>query len=179
MQALINDLLAFSRVGRLDGPREVLDARVLVDRALDNLGSAVEDTGAVVDVGPLPTISAEPSLGVALFQNLIGNAIKFHRVDVVPHVSVTATTDDEQHTFVVADNGIGIEPEYAERVFTIFQRLHTKDAYSGTGIGLALCRKIVEHHGGRIWVDTDAGTAADPPTGTTIRFTLPVDGEAP
>jgi len=167
MQALINDLLAFSRVGRSGNPSVVVGAETLVREAIDNLSQAIEAAGATVEVGELPEVEIERALGVALFQNLIGNGIKFRRPDVRPCVSVSARSVDDAIEFTVADNGIGIEPEYADRVFVIFQRLHTKEAYPGTGIGLAMCRKIVERHGGAIAVDQDV------PVGATIRFTLP------
>ncbi len=168
MQVLINDLLAFSRVGRLSGDFERVDLRSCADRAVDNLGAVIEESGAEVVLGDLPTVDGEPNLLTAVFQNLIGNAIKFRVPDEAPCVTISAARrEDDTWEIAVADNGIGIEPEYADRVFVIFQRLHTKDAYAGTGIGLALCRRIVEHHGGEIWVDTSAEA------GTTIRFTLP------
>jgi signal transduction histidine kinase len=167
MQVLINDLLAFSRVGRLSAEFELVDLDRCAHRAVDNLSVRIEDTGATVEVDDLPEVEGEANLLTAVFQNLIGNAMKFRKPDVAPVVRVTATESPEHWEVAVCDNGIGIEPEYADRVFVIFQRLHTKDAYSGTGIGLALCRRIIEHHGGSIWVDT---TVTD---GTTIRFTLP------
>jgi signal transduction histidine kinase len=168
MEVLINDLLAFSRVGRLTADFEPVDCDDCLDRALDNLSMTLEDAGAVVErQGELPTVDGDATLLTAVFQNLVANAIKFRRPDVPPQVQVTAVRRDDEWEITVTDNGIGIEPEYAERVFIIFQRLHTKEAYSGTGIGLALCRKIIEHHGGRIWVDTDRSE------GTRVAFTLP------
>ncbi|MDQ7805114.1 ATP-binding protein [Amycolatopsis sp. A133] len=167
MQVLINDLLAFSRVGRKPGEHVVADAGALVDDAVANLEVAVSLSGGKVTRGDLPRVRVEPALMTAVFQNLIGNALKF-KGDTPPEVKVTAERDGEDWVFAVSDNGIGIEAEYAERVFALFQRLHTRTAYPGTGIGLALCRRIVEHHGGRIWLDTEA---AD----TTFRFTLPAD----
>ncbi|MGV3760702.1 MAG: sensor histidine kinase [Actinomycetota bacterium] len=167
MQVLINDLLAFSRVGRLSAELVPVELDACAQRAIDNLSERIEETGATVEVGDLPEVEGELNLLTAVFQNLIGNAIKFRRPDVSPVVRVSASESPEHWEVTVADNGIGIEPEYADRVFVIFQRLHTKDAYSGTGIGLALCRRIIEHHGGNIWVDT---TATE---GTTIRFTIP------
>ena len=167
MQVLINDLLAFSRVGRLSAELAPVELDECAHRAVDNLAERIEETGAAVEVGELPVVDGELNLLTAVFQNLIGNAIKFRRPEVAPVVTVSATEAPEHWEVTVADNGIGIEPEYADRVFVIFQRLHTKDAYSGTGIGLALCRRIIEHHGGHIWVDT---TVTE---GTTIRFTLP------
>ncbi|QUQ62824.1 sensor histidine kinase [Kutzneria sp. CA-103260] len=172
MQVLINDLLAFSRVGRLTREQLVVDCGALVAQATANLATIVEETGAEITAGPLPSVRGEPALLTAVFQNLIGNAVKFHG-DEPPRVALSAERDGELWTFTCADNGIGIEPEYSERVFVIFQRLHPKDAYPGTGIGLAMCRKIIEYHGGRIWLDTDAGR------GTTFRFTLPVVEEEP
>lgn len=171
MQALINDLLAFSRVGRLTGDQEVLELDEVVRLGRENVAAAIEDAGATVHVDPLPAVRGERALLVALFQNLIGNAVKFRRPDAAPEVHVRLVgTHDGLHEIVVEDNGIGIEPDYAERVFVIFQRLHPKERYEGTGIGLALCRKIVEHHGGTIAADTDRPEGA---VGTTIRLTLP------
>jgi len=170
MQVLINDLLAFSRVGRLTREQVLVDGGEIAAQAVANLGPAIEETGAEIEVGPLPSVRGEPALLAAVFQNLLGNAVKFHGEDP-PRVTLTAERDGDFWTFTCADNGIGIEPEYAERVFVIFQRLHPKDAYPGTGIGLAMCRKIIEYHGGRIWLDTDADR------GTVFRFTLPVAEE--
>ncbi|GAA3438238.1 sensor histidine kinase [Kutzneria kofuensis] len=167
MQILINDLLSFSRVGRLTREQVVVDCNDILEQAKANLGTMIEESGAQIEAGPLPSVRGEPALLTAVFQNLIGNAVKFHGDDP-PKVTLSAERDGEFWTFTCADNGIGIEPEYAERVFVIFQRLHPKDAYPGTGIGLAMCRKIIEYHGGRIWLDTDADR------GTVFRFTLPV-----
>jgi signal transduction histidine kinase len=172
MQALINDLLEFSRVGRRGGETVLADADVLMGRALSNLSDTVEETGAHVSVEDLPVVRMEVSLGVALFQNLLSNALKFRREGTEPHVAVTVRRVGDDHEFAVIDDGIGIAPDYAERIFVIFQRLHAKDEYAGTGIGLALCRKIVEHHGGRIWVDTSSYESGEG-HGTTVRFTLP------
>ncbi|MFF1613117.1 ATP-binding protein [Amycolatopsis sp. NPDC058278] len=165
MQILINDLLAFSRVGRKPGEHVVADAGALVDDAVANLEVALSLSGGKVSRGDLPEVRVEPALMTAVFQNLIGNALKF-KGETPPEVRVTAERDGDDWVFSVVDNGIGIDAEYAERVFALFQRLHTRSAYPGTGIGLALCRRIVEYHGGRIWLDTEA---AD----TTFRFTLP------
>ncbi|GLZ37346.1 sensor histidine kinase [Actinokineospora sp. NBRC 105648] len=168
MQVLINDLLAFSRVGRHVRDRGPVDCAELVAQATANLANAVEESGAVVETGAgLPTVLGEAPLLTAVFQNLIGNAVKF-RGEAAPVVRVEAERDGDNWLFSVSDNGIGIEPEFAERVFVIFQRLHGKDAYPGTGIGLAMCRKIIEYHGGRIWLATDTER------GTRFRFTLPV-----
>jgi signal transduction histidine kinase len=169
MQALINDLLAFSRVGRTTEAFVEVDCDEALDRALRNLETAMEEAGAeVVRCGPLPTVQGDPSLLTALFQNVVGNAIKF-RSDRPPRIEVSATATGGQWSFRVTDNGIGIDPAYADRVFVIFQRLHAKELYPGTGIGLALCKKIVEFHGGHIWVDTAA-----PSGGTTVCWTLPI-----
>jgi signal transduction histidine kinase len=166
MQQLINDLLVFSRVGRTSGALEPVDLDTALRRALANLDAAMVESRAKVDADPLPTVRGEASLLTLVLQNLIGNAIKF-RSDEPPAVRIGVERQDGDWLFSVADNGIGIDPEYAERVFVIFQRLHAKDEYAGTGIGLAMCRKIVEYHGGRIWLDADARP------GTTFRFTLP------
>jgi light-regulated signal transduction histidine kinase (bacteriophytochrome) len=167
MQQLINDLLAFSRVGRTTDEFVEVQCDEVLDRALRNLESALEDAGAeIVRVTKLPAVAGDPSLLTALFQNVIGNAVKF-RSDAPPRVEISAERSDGEWAFRVADNGIGIDEAYAERVFVIFQRLHAKERYPGTGIGLALCKKIVEFHGGRIWIDTAA------PRGTAVCWTLP------
>jgi signal transduction histidine kinase len=155
MQRLINDLLAFSRVGRAGLTPEPVDLGTALDQALHQLAAALEDSRAMVTHDPLPVVAGDRGLLVQLFQNLLGNAVKF-RGDQVPRVHVAARSVGEFVEVSCTDNGIGIEPQYADRIFVIFQRLHAKDAYDGTGIGLALCRKIVEHHGGRIWLDQNA-----------------------
>lgn len=166
MQALISDLLAFSRVGRDRDRFRLIALEETLRAALNNIEVAITEAGAEVTVDPLPSVIGEPTLLVALFQNLVTNAVKF-RGDEHPKVRITVEPAEGGWAFAVADNGIGIEPDYAERVFGIFERLHSREDYSGTGIGLALCRKIVEFHDGRIWVDPSV------PVGTTIRFTLP------
>jgi signal transduction histidine kinase len=176
MQVLINDLLAFSRVGRVGAQEVVVPLDDAAHDALANLGAAIDESGAQVDLdGGLPEVRGDRSLLTALFQNLVGNAIKF-RGDDPPRVRVgwerTPATDDgasDMYTFTVSDNGIGIAPRYADRIFVIFQRLHPKEEYTGTGIGLAMCRKIVEFHGGTIWLEPEAVDG-----GATFRFTLPV-----
>jgi signal transduction histidine kinase len=170
MQELINDLLAFSRVGRIEGRRDRVDAGALVARATANLATSIEDAGATVAVADLPDVDGDAGLLTLVFQNLIANAIKFHAPGRPPHVSISAERASRGWRFVVTDNGIGVEPEYAERIFEIFQRLHTRTAYEGTGIGLAMCRKIVEYHGGRIWLGP---TPSD--GGSTFCFTLPAE----
>jgi signal transduction histidine kinase len=171
MQQLINDLLAFSRVGRLGVHRDLVSCDDVLAQALASLSAAIEESGAEIVAGPLPRVRGEASLLAAVFQNLIGNAIKF-RGGEPPRVEISAERDGDDWRFECRDDGIGIEPEYAERIFMIFQRLHPRDAYAGTGIGLALCRKIVEYHGGRIWLETERTP------GTTFRFTLPAIQES-
>jgi signal transduction histidine kinase len=166
MQVLINDLLAFSRVGRIAGDRQPVAVGTLVDQAKANLADALERTGATVEVGDLPMVLAEAPLLTAVFQNLLSNALKFHG-DQPPHVTIAARRDGPDWEFSFADTGIGIGSEYGERIFIIFQRLHPKDEYPGTGIGLAMCRKIIEYHGGRIWLDDSAEV------GSRFLFTLP------
>ena len=166
MQALIQDLLAYSRVGTKGKRLEPTSCETVLDHALDNLQFAIEENGASVTHDPLPTVLADRSQLTQLFQNLIANAIKFRREEP-PHVHLAAERGDSEWLFSIRDNGIGIEEEYGERIFEIFQRLHGRNEYSGTGIGLAICKKIVERHGGRIWV------AANPGGGSTFHFTLP------
>jgi signal transduction histidine kinase len=171
MQVLINDLLAFSRVGRMGREHTVLDLDELVGQVLSTFSDSIAAAGATIEVADLPKVRGEASLLGGVFQNLIGNALKFHG-DEPPRVRVGAERTGDFWTFTCEDNGIGIDAEYSERIFVIFQRLHHKDAYPGTGIGLAMCRKIIEYHGGTIWLDTSKDT------GTTFQFTLPVVEES-
>jgi light-regulated signal transduction histidine kinase (bacteriophytochrome) len=165
MQQLIGDLLALSRVGTNGGEfRDVPLSKVMSDVLL-NLGPAVQESGAAVVHDSLPTVLADRGQMTQLLQNLIGNAIKFRNAQL-PQVHISAEEAGDKWIVSVRDNGIGIAPEHAERVFQIFQRLHTRDQYPGTGIGLAVCRKIVERHGGKIWLDSTPGG------GTTFHFTL-------
>lgn len=166
MQALINDLLAFARVGTHGKPLASTDANSALQRALANLRLAIEDSGAQVQCDALPTVMADITQLTQLLQNLIGNAIKF-RGEAVPQIRLSVATEDKEWLFRLQDNGIGIDAEFAERIFVIFQRLHTKEQYPGTGIGLAICKKIVERHGGRIWVESKPGS------GAAFCFTLP------
>jgi signal transduction histidine kinase len=159
MQVLINDLLAFSRVGRSGTELGPVACDEAVAVATANLSAQVAAAGAVIESGPLPTVDAQLTLLSVVFQNLFSNALKF-KGEQPPRIAVTAERDGAFWSFSVTDNGIGIEPQYADRVFLIFQRLHDRAAYPGTGIGLALCRKIIDYFGGRIWLDTSVGDGA-------------------
>ncbi len=156
MQSLINDLLAYSRLNTRSEDLKYVDCRDVLNEVLAALQMTIEESGAVIKLGPMPNIRADRTLLFQLFQNLIGNAIKF-RSDTPPLINITAKPQDKQWLFSVSDNGIGMEPQYLERIFVIFQRLHTQDKYAGTGIGLAICKKIVERHGGRIWAESMPG----------------------
>jgi len=171
MQALIQDLLAFSRVGRSGGACGCVDCNAALAEVLQSLGPAMKESGAVVTHGALPVVWADRSQVTQVFQNLIGNAIKF-RGKEAPAISVQAEEVGRQWLFSVSDNGIGIAPEYAENIFVVFQRLHTRSEYAGNGIGLAICKKIIEHCGGKIWVEAQAGH------GSVFKFTMPRDGPA-
>ena len=170
MQQLINDLLTYSRVGTKGREFEPTDCEIVLQQSLKNLQIAIEEKQAIVSHDPLPTVMADNVQLGQLFQNLIGNAIKFQGTEP-PHVHVSASRNGNGWVFSVRDNGIGIAPEYAERIFVIFQRLHSLEKYPGTGIGLAVCKKIVERHGGRIWVESESGK------GAIFYFTLPGKGE--
>jgi PAS domain S-box-containing protein len=175
MRRLIQDLLAYSRVGSRGGELTLIDSEAVLGEALRNLAAALRDSGATITHGPLPTVWADTTQLGQVLQNLIGNALKF-RGAATPAIHVSAVRDDEVWRFSVRDNGIGIEPRHVDRIFIMFQRLHTRAEFPGTGIGLALCRRIVERHGGRIWVESTPGE------GATFHFTLPTaapSGESP
>ena len=166
MKQLIEDLLAYSRVGTRGKQFKPVPVENAVRRAIGNLRAAIEEAGATVTYDALPTVAADDVQLAQLFQNLIGNALKF-RAASVPRIHVSAKEQEGEWEFGVHDNGIGIEPQYFERIFMVFQQLHTKGEYPGTGIGLAICKKVVERHGGRIWVDSKPGE------GSSFLFTLP------
>jgi PAS domain S-box-containing protein len=170
MQALIRDLLQFARVGTRGKEFKSTEAGKVVEDAVTNLSGSIEESKAEVIVDTLPTINCDASQLAQVFQNIIGNALKFRRKDATPVVRVSAARDGAAWVFSIKDNGIGIEPKYFERIFQMFQRLHGRDEYPGTGIGLALCKKIVERHGGRITI------ASEPGQGTTFAFTIPDAG---
>ncbi len=167
MQQLINDLLAYSRVGTRGRPFFPTDCQAVLKRALMNLRVAIQESNAVITHGSLPTVMADDAQLVQVFQNLIGNAIKF-RGDDVPRIHISVEPRAEEWVFSVSDNGVGIDPQYADRIFLLFQRLHSRADHPGTGMGLAICKKIVERHGGRIWVESELGR------GSTFFFTLPM-----
>ncbi len=166
MQVLINDLLAYSRTGTQGKDFEEIDCGEILDYTLTNLRSVIERNGTTITHGFLPNVMADKTQFRQLLQNLISNAIKF-RSEEPPHIHISAERTGEDWLFSMRDNGIGIDPEYNERIFEIFQRLHGRKDYPGTGIGLAICKKIVERHGGRIWVDSQIGE------GSTFNFTIP------
>ncbi len=169
LDRLVLDLLDFSRIGRSDARMDRLDSRVLLTQAIDNLGAAIEESGAKITIPDhMPPIWANEHEVVRLFQNLIGNAIKFHAPNRPAEISVTCEAQGDEWLFAVADNGIGISPEFFDKLFRIFQRLNTRDRYDGNGIGLAICKRIVERCGGRIWVNSQLGQ------GATFSFTMPV-----
>lgn len=170
MQRLIQDLLMYSRVTTKGGPLEPVDVHEALEVAVSSLQVSIRETAALVTNEPLPVVRGDPTQVTQLLQNLIGNALKFHKPGESPRVHISAARGGEDPrfwTFRVADQGIGIDPKYFGRLFVIFQRLHTRHEYPGTGIGLALCKRIVERHSGRIWIESELGK------GTTCLFTLP------
>ena len=169
MQKLINDLLALSRIGTQAKPSEPVETGQVLKRVLSDLQPGIEAAGAtVVQPETMPIVSADGTQIAQLFQNLIGNAIKFRGTEA-PQVKITVEPahDAPLWRFSFRDNGIGIDPQYFDRIFVIFQRLHSKERYAGTGIGLAICKKIVERHGGQLWVESHPGEGAN------FLFTLP------
>ena len=166
MQRLVSDLLAFSRVGSQGKKLVPVDATMVLQRVQETLRRPIREAGATVELGPLPAVMADETQLHQLFQNLIGNALKF-RSDRPPRIVVTATAQHQRWVFAVADNGIGIEMQYADRIFQMFQRLHSLGKYEGSGIGLAIAKRIVERHGGTIWLESVPGS------GTTFFLTLP------
>jgi len=165
MQTLIRDLLEYSRVNTRGKQPEPTDAITALDFALANLASVLSERDVLITRDPLPTVLADPTQLAQIFQNLIANGVKFCVVQR-PEIHIGAECEDGCWIFSVRDNGIGIEPQYSERIFVLFQRLHTRTEYPGTGIGLAICKRIVERHNGRIWVESGPGK------GSTFFFTL-------
>jgi light-regulated signal transduction histidine kinase (bacteriophytochrome) len=166
MQTMIRDVLAYSRVdsrSRPFAPTAFLD---VFNDAVALLESSIQDAGGEVSCGELPVVMGDRSQLVQLMQNLIGNGLKYHGEEA-PHVQVSAKSDGNEWIFSVRDNGIGIDPKYYDRIFEIFKRLHDQTEYPGTGIGLAVCRRVVTRHGGRIWLESEAGH------GSVFHFTLP------
>ena len=171
MKILIQDLLSFAKAGTTVANFRPVEADMLLEQALSNLEVAIEESEARITSDPLPEVVADGSLLVDVFQNLIGNAIKFHR-DKPPRVHVSAKEQDSSWVFSVRDNGIGIDPGHSQRIFQIFERLHASDQYPGTGVGLAIAQKVVERHGGSIWFESQIGA------GTTFYFSIPFQSSA-
>jgi PAS domain S-box-containing protein len=169
MQRLINDLLAYSRVGRTDTLIGEIDTNSILERVINSMMPVIEESKAGITHDELPTLVGSESNFIQLFQNLMGNAIKFHGHEP-PRVHVSAVKEGGEWVFSIRDNGIGIEPQYNDRIFLIFQRLHARNEYPGTGIGLSICKKVVETHGGRIWMESALGK------GSTFYFTVPIKG---
>jgi light-regulated signal transduction histidine kinase (bacteriophytochrome) len=173
MSALVQDLLIYARVQtEWDRPgSDSLDQ--VLETALSSLKTAIDESKAVVTHDPLPEIEADQGQMVRLFQNLLGNAVKYRKPDVAPQIHVSAKQQNSEWVIVVQDNGIGFDPKYAREIFAPFKRLHSRDRYEGTGVGLAICRRIVENHKGRIWAESKDGE------GSTFFFTLPSAGKPP
>ena len=168
MEMLVRDLLSYTKVSQFERPEENADAGKALHSALANLSSAIQEVEAEITSDPLPSVRLHEAHVQQLFQNLIGNAIKYRSPERRPRVHVSADRQGNEWVFAISDNGIGIAPDYSETIFGLFKRLHTNDEYSGTGIGLAICRRIVERYDGRIWVESEAGK------GSTFRFSLPI-----
>jgi light-regulated signal transduction histidine kinase (bacteriophytochrome) len=167
MRKIIQDLLEYSRVGWQKYQYEKININLLLNEMVNIYSNTTENKKVIISWNDMPEIIAAKIPIHQLFQNLIGNAVKYQQPDTIPEIIITATSFEEYWQFKVADNGIGIDPEYFNKIFVIFQRLHNKDEYSGTGIGLAICKKIIENHKGKLWVESVAGQ------GSTFYFTLP------
>jgi chemotaxis family two-component system sensor kinase Cph1 len=172
MRALINDLSVYCGISGQPDESTLIPSEAAFQRSLDSLQAATKEAGAVVTHTPLPLVTGDPSRLERLFQNLISNALKF-RGPEPPRVHVSAQPAAAEWIFAVRDNGIGIEPQYAERIFRMFERLHRKEEYPGTGAGLAICKRIVEQHRGRMWVESQPGQ------GSTFYFALPAKAAVP
>jgi len=168
MQNLITDLLEYSRVGAGDNEPESIDCEFILNKVLSDIKAVIEGNNATISHGLLPEVMADSTQLAQVFQNLIINGIKFHSEET-PKIHIAAEKKASEWVFSVQDNGIGIDPQYSERIFEIFKRLNSRDRYPGTGIGLAICKKIVERHGGSIWVESEFGK------GSTFYFTLPIN----
>ena len=168
MQNLIKDLLEYSRVGTENKEPESIDCEFLLNKVLSDIKAVIKENNATVSHDTLPKVMADSIQIIQVFQNLILNGIKFHG-EQAPKIHIAAGKRANEWVFSVQDNGIGIDPQYSERIFEIFKRLHTREQFSGTGIGLAICKKIIERHGGRIWVESELGK------GSTFYFTLPIN----
>jgi light-regulated signal transduction histidine kinase (bacteriophytochrome) len=168
MKTLIQDLLRLSRTGSQNTAFVPVSGQVLLGAALQNLEVAIQESEAQVTADPLPRLVADAGLLTQVLQNLIGNAIKFHAQGVQPRIHVSASSQGGEWVFSVSDNGLGIEPQHRGRIFQIFERLHSADDYAGSGMGLAIAQRIIEKHGGRIWVESKPGE------GSTFYFSIPV-----
>jgi light-regulated signal transduction histidine kinase (bacteriophytochrome) len=166
MDKLLRDLLAYTRVTNLDPSLEMVDANMALAEALKNLSGAIAENGAVITSGVLPSVRMHGSHLQQIFQNLVGNAIKYRRPEGSPEVHVSAVVQAGGCVFSVSDNGMGIDPQYTQTIFELFKRLHSDAEYSGTGLGLAICQRIVEQYQGQIWVESEPGK------GSTFHFTI-------
>jgi PAS domain S-box-containing protein len=167
MQALILDLLEYSRVSTRGEIFRPVECEAIAEQAIRNLQAPIQESNAVIIIDPLPVVRGDSSQLALVFQNLIGNAIKFRKIDVLPHIQISCEKNDNMWKFAVQDDGIGIDPVFHDRIFEIFKRLHTIEKYPGTGVGLAIVKRIIERHGGQIWVESEVGK------GSTFYFTLP------
>ena len=167
MKEMIQGLLDYSRVGTRGHEFKEFHAKTALNYALSNLGSAIAETNAEITSDPLPVIFADEDQIIRVFQNLIGNAIKFHKEGVQPKIHISSKKEDNEYVFSVGDNGIGLEEQYSDKIFEVFKRLHAIDEYQGAGIGLAIVKRIIDRHGGRIWVKSELGK------GSTFYFTIP------
>ena len=166
MNIMINDLLEYSRIGSAERKFEYLQSEKILETVQKNLKPLIDENNAIIDHDPLPLIYANEQMMIQLFQNLIGNAIKY-RSKETPKIHISSENVDDEYIFAIKDNGIGIDKKYLEKIFTIFQRLHSREEYDGTGIGLAISQRILQKHHGKIWAESELGR------GTTFFFTIP------